>query len=172
MDKSKQKQIEDLLRKSKPNKAPKGFANDVMDNLNALYNEELLKDKKLMSLLKKVPVEQPSVDFVNSVMVSVESKKAVEYQSIISRRSWFIISGMIMATISYVLYKAIPSDAPSLFSKASPYLERTQSAFQTTQSTLHNFMKGFEVSSLLAMSLMAFTVLILLDFISRERSVV
>lgn len=171
MDKRKQQRIEDLLKNAPLNKAPRDFTSNVMGDLNMLSNEELLKDTKLSSMLKKVPLEQPSAQFVNSVMTVVETKAAFEYQPIINKRTWLFIGGAIIAFISYVFFTAVPTESPSIFSKASPYLERTLSAFEATQSALQNFVQGFQVSSLLAMSLVTLMVLILVDFLSRERSV-
>lgn len=171
MDKRKQQRIEDLLKKAPLVRAPKDFTSKVMDDLEMISNDALLKDAKLSSLLKKVPLDEPSTEFVSSIMTKIEIRSTLEYQPIISKRAWILISSAIAAFISYVIYSAVPADSQSLLAKATPYLERTQSAFAATQTALQSFIQGFQASSLLAMSLVTLTVLVFVDFLSRERSV-
>ncbi|NNC70460.1 MAG: hypothetical protein HKN90_06540 [Flavobacteriaceae bacterium] len=171
MDKRKQQKIEDLLKKTRVNKAPKDFTSNVMGDLEMLSNEVCLKDTKLTSILKNVPLEEPSPGFIAAVMTKVEAKATFDYSPIISKRAWLFISSTIVAIISYVLSTAAPTGSSSLLAKVSPYFEISRSAVSTTQSALQRFVQNFEVSSLLAMSLLTLTILIYVDYLSKEKGV-
>ncbi|MDJ0646544.1 MAG: hypothetical protein QNJ57_11230 [Flavobacteriaceae bacterium] len=172
MNKRKQQNIENLLRRSQADEAPKGFTAKVMEEVTMLSDEALLKDPKMASLLKNAVLKRPSEEFSDVVMTKVAAEMTSNYQPIISKRIWIIISSAIIAFISYVLFIAVPSDSPSLFDKAFPYLEKTQSTIEFTRSAMQNFIQNFQVSSILTLSLLTLTILVVIDFLSRQRTVV
>ncbi len=172
MKKRKQQEIEQILKNSKPSKAPESFVSKVMDDLNMLTNEAPLKDPQLTSLVKIVAPEQPSLEFVDKVMTKVEAASVFKHKPLIGKRSWGMILTVAAAFITYVIFSGTPSDSLSLVAELTPYLERTQATFGAAQLALQNLGKGLEMSPILAMSLTTLTVLVFVDFLFKNRRLV
>ena len=168
MDKRKQ-HIEEILKKLPADKPSKAFTATIMQDLHHLTQEDLVKDEQLGALLKSSVLESPSVGFVSSVMHKIEAQSSEAYRPLIGKRSWMVLSVAFIALIGYVLFGKSSSEASAFMTKAAPLLERTQSIFEASQSSLQSFIQSFEISYLLAMSMLVLSVLIFVDFISKER---
>lgn len=169
MDKKAQHKIEEILKSLPAQSAPSSFTTNVMNDLQGLTQEEWVKDERLGALLKTSVIESPSNNFVNKVMDKIEASAMDVYQPLISKRMWILITVAFVALIGYVLFGKSTSQVPGFMTKATPLLERTQSIFEASQSSLQSFIQGFEISYLLAMSMLVLSVLIFVDFITKER---
>ena len=169
MEKKKQHRIEEILRKLPADQVSSSFTANVMSDLNELTKEEWVQDRRLATLLKTSEMESPSADFVSVVMGKIEAQAAQAYQPLINKRTWLVLGAAFVALIGYVFLGTSSSQTPAFMTKASPFLERTQSIFDASQSSLQQFVQSFEISYLLAMSMLVLSVLIFVDFISKER---
>lgn len=172
MDRKKQDKIDQALRSLPLDKVSGSFTSNVMSDLKQLTQNEIVRDSRLAALLKTATHQAPKEGFVDSVMSKIEAQSSKEYRPIISKRGWLFVSATIAAIISFVLMRKVPTETTGLLAKASPYLERTQSVFDATQTSLQNFAQGFEISYLLAMSLLILSVLIFVDFVTKEQQYV
>ncbi len=169
MDSKKLHKIEEALKKMPANQAPSSFTANVMNDLHELTQKDMVKDERLARLLKTAKIESPSVDFVRVVMTKIEASATETYQPLISKRIWIIISTALVAFVSYVIFGTPSSETPAFMTRATPLLERTRSVFEASQTSLQSFVQGFEISYLLAMSMLVLSVLIFVDFISKQR---
>ena len=99
MSKKSDKHIKNIISTVGIDKAPADFTSKVMQDVLVSTNEEALKDATLSSLLKRTSIEEPSQDFVSSIMNQVETPIEIKYQPLISKKTWLIISGVVMAFI-------------------------------------------------------------------------
>jgi len=169
MDRNKQHKIEEILKNLPVESAPSSFTSNVMNDLQDLAQEDWVKDERLGSLLKKAVVAPPSSNFVGAVMDKIEAQSTTSYQPLIGKQMWLVMSAAFVALIAYVLFGKTSSQTPAFMSKATPLLERTQSIFEASQTSLQSFVGQFEISYLLAMSMLVLSVLVFVDFISKER---
>jgi hypothetical protein len=163
MSKKSDKHIKNIISKVGIDKAPLDFTSKVMQDVFVSTNEEALKDVTLSSLLKKNTIEEPSQDFVSSIMNQVETPVTIKYQPLIDKKTWFIISGVVIAFSLFVLLGNSPKESTSIFNKVSPYLNDLNRVFS-------NSLKGFTVSPLLLISIFCLSTLLLLDTFLKRRA--
>jgi uncharacterized protein YggT (Ycf19 family) len=163
MSKKSDKHIKNIIGKVGIDKAPVDFTRKVMQDVFVSTNEEALKDPALSSLLKRSTIEEVSQDFVSSIMNRVETPVEINYQPLISKKTWFIISGVVIAFILFVFLSGSPKESTSIFNKVSPYLDTINNLFS-------NPFKGFVLSPLLTISILCLSSLLLLDTILKRRS--
>ena len=58
---------------------------------------------------------------------------------------WVLMSAAFAALIAYVLFGKTSTQTPAFMSKATPFLERTQSIFEASQTSLQSFVGQFEI---------------------------
>jgi len=163
MSKKSDKHIKNIISTAGIDKAPVDFTSKVMQDVFVSTNEEALKDATLSSLLKRTSIEEPSQDFVSSIMDQVETPIEIKYQPLISKKTWLIISGVVMAFILFIFLSGSTEESTSIFNKVSPYLNNMNNLFS-------NPLKGFVLSPLLAISIICLSSLLLLDTILKRRS--
>ena len=162
MNKKSDKHIKNIIHKVGIDKAPADFTSKVMQDVFISSNEEALKDTILSSLLKRNCIEEPSEEFVSSIMNQVETTAEIKYQPLIGKKTWFIISGIITAFVIFVFFSDSPKESSSLVTKALPYLDQAQ-------HLLMNPFKSIRISPLLTISLLCLTSMLLFDSLLKRK---
>lgn len=163
MSKKTDKHIKNIIGKAGIDKAPVDFTSKVMQDVFVSTNEEALKDAALSSLLKRTSIDEPSREFVSVIMNQVETPIEIKYQPLISKKTWFIISGAVIAFILLVFLSGSPKESTSIFNKVSPYLNNINNLFS-------NPFKVIVLSPLLTISIICLSSLLFLDAILKKRS--
>ena len=163
MSRKSDKHIKNIISNVGIDKAPVGFTSKVMQDVFVSTNEEALKDTTLSSLLKRSSIEKPSQEFISSIMNQVETPIEIKYQPLISKKAWFIISGVVIAFALFVFLGDAPKESTSILNKISPYLNDLNSIFS-------NSLKGFTISPVLLISIFCLSTLLLLDTFLKRRA--
>ena len=156
MSKKQQKDIRKFINTNSIDKAPANFTNKVMQDVFMSSNEEALKSAALNSLLKRTTIEKPSYHFASNIMSQITAEKEIEYQPLISKKAWLIISVVLIAFVLVTIFSNSTDGSTSIFSEVNPYIDQVKSVF-------NNPFKGVEVSPLLAISLLCLTSMLLFD---------
>lgn len=164
MNKKSNKHIKNIISKVGIEKAPIDFTNKVMQDIFVSTSVEALKDATLSSLLKRTSIEEPSPEFVSAIMNQVKTPIVIDYQPLISKKVWFIISGVVITFVLFVFLYDSPNESISVFNKVSPYLNDMNSIFT-------NFLKGFTISPVLIISIFCLSTLLLLDTFLKRRAI-
>lgn len=157
------KHIKNIISKVGIDKAPADFTSKVMQDIFVSTNEEALRDATLSSLLKRTSIVEPSQEFVSSIMNQVETPVEIKYQPLIGKKTWFIISGVVIAFVLFVFLGGSPKESTSIFNKVSPYLNDLNRLFS-------NSLKGFTISPVLLISIFCLSTLLLLDTFLKRRA--
>lgn len=156
MSKKKKEHIKKFINTNSIDKAPANFTSNVMQDVFVLTNEAALKDATLSSLLKRTSVEKPSYDFASNIMTQLNAEKEIEYQPLISKKAWLIISVVVIASMLGTIFSNSTGNSASLFSEITPYIDQAK-------GIVNNPFKGAKVSPLLAISLLCLTSMLLFD---------
>jgi len=162
MSKKKREHIKKIINIKSADKAPADFTSKVMQDVFVLANDEALKDVPLENLLKRVDIDEPSHDFLSSVMSQVDIKKEIQYQPLISKKAWFVIFGAVIAVVLFSSISNTTNESVSTFNKISPYVDQAQQLFT-------NLFKNITFSPLLTISLLCLSSMLLFDaFLKRK----
>ena len=162
MSKKSDKHIKNIISTLGIDKAPADFTSKVMQDVFVSTNEEALKDATLSSLLKRTSIEEPSQDFVSSIMNQVETPVEIKYQPLISKKTWLLISGVVMAFMLFIFLSGSPKESSSLLTEALPYLDQAQHLFM-------NPFKSISISPLLTISLLCLSSMLLFDSLLKRK---
>lgn len=162
MGKRSDKHIKNIIGKISIDKAPEDFTKKVMHDVFVSTNEDALKDATLSSLLKRTSIEEPSQEFVSSIMTKITTPLEIRYQPLISKKTWFIISGIVTVFVLFVFFSDSPEETSSLLTKASPYLTQAQHLFI-------NLFKNITFSPLLTISLLCLSSMLLFDALLKRK---
>jgi len=162
MSKRNKEHIKRLIGEAGVEKAPLDFTKQVMQDIFVSASEEGLKDEKLATLLKEPGLEIPSNKFVSNIMKDVEVQRNLEYQPLISKKGWLVISAFFIGILVFVLFKDMPEQPSAIFAKLIPYLEASKNTFSNPfeGQKLLNLTK---LSPILAISLFCLSSMLLFD---------
>ena len=162
MSKNRKEHIKEFINKNSIDKAPANFTNKVMQDVFMSSNEEALKSKELTTVLKRTTTEKPSEDFVTNVMSQVEAQKEIQYEPLISKKAWIVISSIVVASVLFVFLDDAPEQSSNVVTKFSQYLDQAQ--YLNT-----NPFKNITFSPLLTMSLLCLSSMLFFDtFLKRK----
>ena len=152
--------LDKLIRESLKVEQPSNdFANKIMGQIEATNSKE---EKALSSLLKRNVSESPSLNFTDRVMREIEkSAISVVYKPIIGKKAWIFIFTSFVLIIGYVM--ALPSEETA----ATLYVDNAMSKVEN----LFIFdLPGILGSPLFAISVLALSSLLFLDYFLRNRT--
>ena len=172
MEERKKRQLEELLRGLQASSPTKDFTTNVMNDLDNLLEDDYAIDENLATLLKKRGFDMPSKEFVDKVMLKIETNSSFVYRPIISRTKWLLIISVFLLVASFVSFGKIPTEPTAMSEMLTPTLIKTYSVFESIQVALQKSITNFEISSLLAMSLTTLSVLVFVDFIAAKRNLI
>lgn len=163
MDRYKKKHIEQLVKESSLDKAPKDFTSKVMQDVSILSNEVELKDSKLTKLLQENLLESVPYNFTSNIIDTIENTEDI-YKPIISKSAWVVIISSFIGLVLYILFNSrSSSESPSVFSKISPYFQ---------ELSFNTISLEFNMSSILVFSLLVLSSLLFLDYFLKQREMV
>jgi hypothetical protein len=163
MSKKEEHNIKKLIQSIELDSPSENFTEKLMSKINYVTNDELLNDPSLTSLLKKNGQEAPSVNFVDGVMAQIQQEGIIEYEPIISKRVWSVLSILLVSSFLFVLFTESSPSSNSYVSKYSDVLEHIITNFGSS------IVESIQIPSILVASIFCLSSLLLLDYFLNTR---
>ena len=140
------------------------FTDKVMEKVNIIPDDMILRDEVLSSLLKKNSLEIPSSDFSIKIMTKVNTYSVTDYKPIISKKGWNIIFLLFTSFVIYaLLFNPTTTQNNSYTSKFLTFFNDLITNFGNSLS------QNIQVPSILIVSILCLSVLLLLDTLLRTK---
>ncbi len=162
------KKIEKMIRESlKPEKAPEGFSDKIMEHIEASERKEEIA---LSSVVAKYAVESPSADFTSSVMSRIQGAPSIVTNPvIIGKKAWAVIVALVSAFVYYVISSAESGTAET--AAYAEFMESVGERFSQAGGTVNSQLPEILTNPVFALSMFALSTLLLVDYMIKKRKV-